>query len=82
MADDSLTPAQRQILEARHTFQRIVELRVEPVEGVFDATHLKEINRRIFQDLPGLGFPDATPGQYRPPVPNGNDWIEPESWRL
>lgn len=76
MADDSLTPAQRHIIEARHTFQRIVELRVEPVVGVFDATHLKEINRRIFQDLPGLGFPDATPGQYRPPVPNGNDWIK------
>lgn len=76
MADDSLTPAQRQTLEARHTFQRIVELRVEPVEGVFDAAHLREINRRIFQDLPGLGFSDATPGQYRPPVPNGNDWIK------
>jgi len=76
MADDSLTPAQRQIIEARHTFQRIVELRVEPVGGVFDATHLKEINRRIFQDLPGLGSPDATLGQYSPPVRNGNYWIK------
>lgn len=67
MANEPRTPAQRQLLEARHTWQRLVELRVEPVRGNFDAAHLKEINRRIFQDLPGLGFADVTPGQYRAP---------------
>jgi cell filamentation protein len=67
---------ERQRLEARHTFQRIVELRLRPVEGHFDADHLREINRRIFQDLPGLGFSDVTPGEYRPVVPLEHDWIK------
>ena len=74
----SLTVEERQKLEAGHTFRRIVELRLDPVRGKFDAAHLKEINRRIFQDLPGLGF-DVTPGQYRPPVSVGNDWIKSRS---
>ena len=63
---------QRQTFEATHTWQRIVELRHSPVHGNFDAAHLKEINRRIFQDLPGLGFSDVTPGQFRPSVPAQN----------
>jgi len=71
-----LTSEQRQTLEARHTWQRIVELRLNPVRGNFDAAHLREINRRIFQDLPGLGFTDVTPGIYRLPVPSGNDWVK------
>ena len=71
-----LTVEQRQTLEAGHTFRRIVEPRLEPVRGKFDAAHLKEIKRRIFQDLPGPGFDDVTPGQYRPPVEAGNDWIK------
>lgn len=74
-----LTAEQRQTLEATHTFQRVVELRLDPVRGNFDAAHLKEINRRIFQDLPGLGFDDVTPGEYRPPVGPGNDWIKTRS---
>ena len=71
-----LTPKQRQALEATHTWQRIVELRLDPVIGSFDAAHLKEINRLIFQDLPGLGFVDITPGEYRPAVTPGKDWIK------
>jgi cell filamentation protein len=67
---------QRQALEATHTWRRIVELRLYPVRGGFDAAHLKEINRRIFQDLPGLGFDDVTPGEYRPAVAFGKDWIK------
>ena len=74
-----LTVEKRQALEAEHTFRRIVELHLDPVRGKFDAAHLKEINRRIFQDLPGLGFDDVTPGQYRPPVEAGNDWIKSRS---
>ena len=72
----SLTVEEQQKLEAGHTFRRIVELHLDPVRGKFDAAHLKEINRRVFQDLPGLGFYDVTPGQYRPPVAAGNDWIK------
>lgn len=72
----TLTPEQRQALEATHTWQRIVELRLDPVLGSFDAAHLKEINRRIFQDLPSLGFVEATPGEYRPAVTPGKDWIK------
>lgn len=75
----SLTVEERQTLEAEYTFRRIVELHLDPVRGKFDAAHLKEINRRIFQDLPSLGFDDVTPGQYRPPVAAGNDWIKSRS---
>ncbi len=69
-----LTPDERQALEATHTWQRVVELRLDPVQGNFDAAHLKEINRRIFQDLPGLGFDELAPGQFRSAVPKGIDW--------
>ncbi|MFT0701330.1 Fic family protein [Citrobacter meridianamericanus] len=74
-----LSAEQRQALEATHTWQRVVELRLDPVRGNFDAAHLKEVNRRIFQDLPGLGFDDVTPGEYRPAVAAGNDWIKSRS---
>lgn len=40
--------------------QRIIELQENPVKGVFDATHLKEVHRRIFQDSP-----EHRPGQTR-----------------
>jgi cell filamentation protein len=62
--------------EATHTWQRIVELRLDPVRGKFDAAHLKEINRRIFQDLPGYGYDHIRPGEYRDPVSDGNDWVK------
>ncbi len=71
-----LTPQARHALERRHVFQRSVELLLTPVAGDFDAAHLREINRRLFQDLPALGFDDVTPGQYRPAVPDGLDWIK------
>lgn len=71
-------PSEREWLEGLFTAHRIAELHLDPVRSKFDAAHLKEINRRIFQDLPGLGF-DVTPGQYRPPVSVGNDWIKSRS---
>lgn len=55
---------------------RIIELNLRPVQGHFDAEHLREVNRRIFQDLPELGFTDVTPGIYRPEVPQGKDWMK------
>jgi len=70
----TLTPQERYALEAEQMAFRIIELRASPVRGNFDAAHLKEINRRIFQDLPGLGFDDVKPGEYRPTVAAGNDW--------
>jgi len=70
------TPDERERLEGLYTSHRIFELRLNPVRGSFDAAHLREINRRIFQDLPGLGFTDVTPGMYRPPVAPGNDWVK------
>lgn len=63
-------------LEGFYTERRIVELELDPVCGDFDAAHLREINRRIFQDLPGAGCADITPGRYRPPVPEGQDWMK------
>jgi cell filamentation protein len=71
-----MTPDQREKLEADYTFRRVVELELDPVRGNFDVAHLKEINRRIFQDLPGAGFDDVTPGEFRPPVPDGKDWMK------
>lgn len=71
-----MTPDQREQLEADYTFKRVVELELEAVRGNFNAAHLKEINRRIFQDLPGAGFNDVTPGEFRPPVPDGKDWMK------
>lgn len=52
-----IDPAAR---EAALTFNRIRELQLSPVLGEFDAAHLKEIHRRIFQDLP-----QHRPGQFR-----------------
>jgi cell filamentation protein len=75
-ATNVLTTEQRQQLEADYTFKRVVELELDPVRGNFDAAHLKEVNRRIFQDLPGAGFDDVTPGEFRKPVPDGLDWIK------
>lgn len=68
--------SERERLEASFTFKRIVELELEPVQGEFDAAHVREINRRIVQDLPSAGFDDVIPGQYRPHVPEGKDWIK------
>lgn len=76
VAGKAMTPDQREQLEADYTFKRVVELELEPVRGNFDAAHLKEINRRIFQDLPGEGFNDVEPGDFRPPVPEGKDWMK------
>lgn len=75
-AGKALTAEQRDQLEADYTYQRLYELALEPVRGNFDAAHLKEINRRIFQDLPGAGFDDVTPGEFRQPVPEGKDWMK------
>jgi len=66
----------RAAVEAFYTARRLTELRLRPVEGQFDAAHLQEINRRIFQDLPGLGFDDVTPGHFRAPAPAGRDWVK------
>ncbi|MDR2000320.1 MAG: Fic family protein [Zoogloeaceae bacterium] len=53
---------------------RIVELERNPVHGSFDAAHLREINRRIFQDASGAARRGI--GEYRPPVPEGKDWLK------
>lgn len=50
--------------EGRITFARITELKLEPVRGHFDVDHLREVHRRIFQDLG-----HHAPGDFRPPAP-------------
>ena len=50
--------------EGALTWVRIGELDDDPVQGNFDAAHLREIHRRIFQDLPHYA-----PGEYRPEAP-------------
>jgi cell filamentation protein len=66
----------RSSIEAKKTKRRIAELFLDPVRGNFDVRHLKEINRRIFQDLPKAGFSEVTPGTFRSPVPKGLDWVK------
>lgn len=63
-----------QAFEADACLHRIAELRENPVQGNFDAEHLKEINRRIFQDLPGAGLTHVTPGEFRKEVSETGDW--------
>ncbi|MDR0576602.1 MAG: Fic family protein [Candidatus Accumulibacter sp.] len=48
---------------------RIEELEANPVIGNFDAAHLKEIHRRIFQDFPALGITKPAPGEFRSEIP-------------
>lgn len=47
--------------EAFLTATRQSELVLNPVQGKFDVEHLREVHRRIFQDLP-----HHNPGQFRP----------------
>jgi cell filamentation protein len=64
-------------LKQKKTWKRVAELRMSPVVGAFDVAHLKEINRRIFQDLPRFGFSEVTPGIFRlPAIFKGRDWIK------
>ncbi len=56
--------AQPPIDEGWLTANRISELVECPVMGRFDTAHLREIHRRIFQDLPHHG-----PGQFRRDAP-------------
>ena len=51
--------------EGALTFARIRQLELDPVVGTFDAAHLREVHRRIFQDLP-----HHDPGKYRPDAPS------------
>ena len=51
-------------VEGALTFARVKELERSPVQGSFDAAHLKEVHRCIFQDLPHHG-----PGDFRPDTP-------------
>ena len=57
----SVTDPAIESAEGAITYARLEELRVNPVRGNFDAAHLKEVHRRIFQDLPHHG-----PGEFRP----------------
>ena len=71
-----MTPEQRNQLAIDSTFRRIVELELDPVQGNFGVQHLREINRRIFQDLPDLGVEEIIPGEFREMVPEGQDWVK------
>lgn len=60
--------AEQSFNEGLLTANRISELREQPVEGQFDTAHLREVHRRIFQDLahhhPGE-FRADTPGHFK-----------------
>lgn len=50
--------------EALLTATRQAELVLDPVRGEFDVAHLREVRRRIFQDLP-----EHRPGDFRADAP-------------
>ncbi|MDR0441344.1 MAG: Fic family protein [Candidatus Accumulibacter sp.] len=56
-------------LESRLVRNRIKELEHHPIPGKFDAAHLKETHRVLFQDCPGQGITHHSPGEFRPPTP-------------
>jgi hypothetical protein len=56
-------------LATRLTWKRIKELELRPIPGKFDAEHLKEMPRVIFQDCPENGITQYSPGEFRPPTP-------------
>ncbi|MGN7964218.1 Fic family protein [Brucella sp. 22210] len=68
--------ADREYIEGLYGSYRIAELRRDPVQGKFDTAHLKEVHRRIFQDLPRFGFAEVKPGEYRDPPTEGRDWYK------
>jgi cell filamentation protein len=77
MTDEKkLSPEERQKLEAYYSIKRTFELELQPVRGNFDAAHLKEIHRRIFQDFESEGLTDIKAGEYRAPVPENSEWIK------
>ncbi|MDR1277017.1 MAG: Fic family protein [Candidatus Accumulibacter sp.] len=51
------------------TWKRVKELELRPIPGKFDAAHLKETHRVIFQDCPRHGITRYSPGEFRPPTP-------------
>lgn len=58
MSPPAATPDEAR--EANLVAARIIELRLDPVQGRFDTAHLREVHRRIFQDLP-----QHAPGEFR-----------------
>lgn len=72
-----LTADQREALEGDLTYLRHQGLEANPIRGNFDAAHLKEVNRYLFQDFPAAGLTDVTPGEFRSPVEDGRDWLKP-----
>lgn len=59
-----MADAETERREGALTFARIEELNRKPVEGKFDVAHLRQVHRRIFQDLP-----HHLPGEFRPDAP-------------
>lgn len=49
--------------DLKHSFLRVLQLAIEPIEGKFDLDHLQKIHAYIFQDYPETAgkFRDATP---------------------
>lgn len=57
---------------------RVRQLDQKPIAGKFDAAHLRAINAYLFQDMKHIAGKEKeyTPGEYRQPVPQGQDWMK------
>lgn len=58
-------PKSIEAIEAALVANRIAEIIERPIDGNYDAAHLREFHRFIFQDLPKYA-----PGEYRPDAPS------------
>jgi fido (protein-threonine AMPylation protein) len=58
-------PKSIEAIEAALVANRIAEIIERPIAGNYDAAHLREFHRFIFQDLPKYA-----PGEYRPDAPS------------
>lgn len=71
-----MTSDERDQLEGDFVYERIIQLECAPIRGSFDVTHLKQINKHLFQDFPSAGLTNVNPGEFRAAAPADQDWIK------
>lgn len=73
-------------LELLLVSRRIRQLQDNPIQGRYDAAHLKEVHRYLFQDFPKAGLwrlqehnEGVQPGEFRKEVESWNKWSKERS---
>lgn len=76
---DAQTPGTLRTAEDNRVEARLIELALRPVEQTFDLAHLREIHRRLFQDVYPWAGETRTVNMKRPGSPSFGRWDEVES---